>query len=99
MPPVIGPPTLKLNSCFPSRAPNATTSPSNCPPNTSPDEVVVTAASIGRTAEYCHAILPLDASIAVSQPRDLSVGSLVMAQKSVASTYSILVSGLNAGPF
>ena len=46
-------------------------------PEDRPADVVATAATIGFDDSYRHVTLPVEASTAVSQPRDLSIGSYV----------------------
>src|SRR6516162_785245 len=76
-PAVTGPPVLKRYRTLPSRASKTTKSPVSSPVKTRSAAVVVTDASIGRLEWYFHAIVPVDAFTAVSQPPDLSSGSKV----------------------
>src|SRR2546427_11489469 len=75
MPPPIGPPVLKRYSTAPFFASKTVKSPVSSPVITTLPAVVVTAATIGRGERYFHFTTPLAASIAVSQPCDLSGGS------------------------
>src|SRR6516165_6995733 len=76
-PAVTGPSVLKRYSTSPSLAPRTTKSPVSSPVKTTSPEVAVTAASIGRSEWYFHAIVPVDAFTALSQPRDSPIGSNV----------------------
>src|SRR5215472_10591224 len=74
-PAVTGPPVLKRYRTLPSRASKTTKSPVSSPVKTRSADVVVTDASIGRFEWYFHAIVPVDAFTAVSQPRDSPIES------------------------
>src|SRR5947207_2986370 len=69
------PPVLKRYSTVPFFASKIVKSPVSSPVITTLPAVVVTAATIGRGERYFHFTAPLAASIAVSQPCDLSGGS------------------------
>src|SRR6516165_6549060 len=76
-PAVTGPSVLKRYSTSPSLAPRTTKSPVSSPVKTTSPEVAVTAASIGRSEWYFHAIVPVDAFTALCQPRDSPIESNV----------------------
>src|SRR6185436_12692422 len=76
MPPPTGPPVLKRYNASPLRASKATKSPVSSPVSSRLPAVAVTAATIGRGERYFHFTAPVDASTAVSQPCDLSGGSM-----------------------